>query len=559
LSLRGGGPATEIKELVLLDIPAPGIEVLGNVDGVPAVAGQTFFGYEHPLAKMAVADGRLRGSYPFAGGLVCDTVLRHSVVIGVYPAGQLRRAFLYYIERERAHPYRPFLHHNNGEDMGTYFAMRRRDPEAAARFRAGQVEWWRAMIQDVGRELVEKRGVKMDSFVHDWGWDDENLVWQFHSGFPNGFAPLRPLVDRLGASFGIWLAPHGQYGVSAGEAKGWAVTIPEAVGLTGAGHPALSLADEKYYAHFLASCAGMIEKYGVNYFKFDGVVKVTGNVEALLRIMRELRKLKPDVFINPSSGTWPSPFWLRDADSTWRGGSDLGLVEKGPEGRTWLTLDGARLGHLGIGQRPSGPKAQKLEKGSPRQQWITYRDYEVYNSVLGRCPLYPISSLMIHGIAVNVGGRVKTFNQDDIVSEIRSFFATGVDHQELFITPKLMTERTWDVLAESAKWSRANAATLADTHWIGGDPANYEVYGWASWSKNKAILSLRNPNDQPAEFAVDVGQAFELPPGAPSSYELKSPWKEDSAKLALHAARGHALTIKLAPFEVIVLEAFPHS
>ncbi|MCX6923088.1 MAG: hypothetical protein NT154_07750, partial [Verrucomicrobia bacterium] len=42
--------------------------------------------------------------------------LTQSFVIGVAPAGQMRRAFLYYLERERAHPYRPYLHYNSWYD-----------------------------------------------------------------------------------------------------------------------------------------------------------------------------------------------------------------------------------------------------------------------------------------------------------------------------------------------------------------------------------------------------------------------------------------------------------
>jgi hypothetical protein len=44
-----------------------------------------------------------------------------SLVTGFVPKGQLRRGFLLgYLERERAHPYRPFLHYNSWYDLG-YF------------------------------------------------------------------------------------------------------------------------------------------------------------------------------------------------------------------------------------------------------------------------------------------------------------------------------------------------------------------------------------------------------------------------------------------------------
>merc|ERR1719148_260525 len=42
-----------------------------------------------------------------------------SLVLGIAPKGQLRRAFLYYLERERAHPARPMLHYNSWYDIGT--------------------------------------------------------------------------------------------------------------------------------------------------------------------------------------------------------------------------------------------------------------------------------------------------------------------------------------------------------------------------------------------------------------------------------------------------------
>ena len=44
-----------------------------------------------------------------------------SSVIGISREGQLRRDFLAYVERERAHPYRTFLHYNSWYDIG-YFS-----------------------------------------------------------------------------------------------------------------------------------------------------------------------------------------------------------------------------------------------------------------------------------------------------------------------------------------------------------------------------------------------------------------------------------------------------
>jgi len=35
-----------------------------------------------------------------------------------------------------------------------------------------------------------------------------------------------------------------------------------------------------------------------------------------------LREAEPNLYVNLTTGTYPSPFWLLYADSIWRGGDD---------------------------------------------------------------------------------------------------------------------------------------------------------------------------------------------------------------------------------------------
>ena len=355
-------------------------------------------------------------------------------------------------------------------------------------------------------------------------------------GYPSGFTPAQQAAESCGARVGVWLSPWGGYpgrgirfehGLKQGFEKG-----PNG----------LTLAGPRYYARFRTACVNMVRNYRVNYFKFDGFGNGNNklgpeanksDVEALLRLIEDLREIDRDLFINPSTGSWPSPFWLRYADSIWRQGSDTGV---------------------------SG-------KGSDRQKWITYRDGEICHGVLDKSPLYPISSLMIHGVFVNrlplFGNPYDpslprpTYETSEIVAEVRSFFGTGTNLQELYIEPSLMTAETWDALAEAARWSRANSDVFVDTHWIGGDPAKDEVYGWASWSSRKGILTLRNPSDQPAKITLDIGKAFELPDGGPKQYALRSPWKGDASDQAVEMSAGVGYEFSLAPFEVLVWDAMP--
>ena len=50
-----------------------------------------------------------------------------------------------------------------------------------------------------GHELTEKRGVKLDSFLFDDGWDNHKSLWKFNDGFPNGFTPVKEAADKYGA------------------------------------------------------------------------------------------------------------------------------------------------------------------------------------------------------------------------------------------------------------------------------------------------------------------------------------------------------------------------
>jgi hypothetical protein len=248
------------------------------------------------------------------------------------------------------------------------------------------------------------------------------------------------------------------------------------------------------------------------------------DVDGMLCLIADLRRLRPDLFVNVTTGTWPSPFWLLWGDSVWRNGDDMGF---------------------------SGP-------GSKRQQWITYRDMYTYRGVVRRAPLYPVSSLMNQGIChARLGNANLPPDLKDMADEIYSFFGSGTQLQELYVTPQMLTAPMWDLLAAGARWSRKNADVLADVHWIGGDPGQGKVYGYAAWSPRLGIVALRNPGAAPASFSLDVGQAFELPPGASKEFRLTRLWKSKEPLPPATASAGRAEEISLAPFEVAVFEAAP--
>ena len=530
----------EMDAVVVLRVPIDGLRVAGCVTGSPVTNDTFFMGAESPLAANDVVqqDGATVAvcAIPCVAGLRRGNVFTATAALGVAPHGQMRRAFLCYLERERAQPYRPFLHYNNGSEIGCEYWRRKRagDDSGAADFRARQESVWLNDIAAFGENLVRSRGTVVDAFAHDFEWDDEDVVWQFHGGYPDGFAPARRAAETYGAQVGVWFSPWGGYPgrkarIEAGKKQGLETS-----------ETGLTLAGNRYFARVRNACVNMVERYGVNYFKFDGFGSGNGKsgpeayvaeVAALLRIIDDIRDVDPSVFVNPSTGSWPSPFWLLSADSIWRQGGDT----------------------------------SSAGTGSDRQRWITYRDAAAYAGIVRRAPLYPLSSLMLHGVFVNnlplFGNPYDpelsppTHVNDEIIAEIRSFFGTGTNLQELYVNPELVEDVVWDAIADAAKWARSNAHVLADTHWIGGDPAQGQVYGWAAWTPGKGILTLRNPHDGRATFSLSLRGAFELPDGVSGKHTLDSPWPTGSALAGATVASDEPCSVDLAPFEVLVLEA----
>ncbi|MGC2228835.1 MAG: enterotoxin [Candidatus Sulfotelmatobacter sp.] len=508
-ALNDDQPITEVR---LFDGNVPGASVVGSVKGSPVTAGDLFLGFEDPLAQCqagATVICGMKRELPLRKGQSVE----YSLVIGAAPPGQMRRGFLNYVERERAHPCRTFLHYNTWYDIG--FG---KPYDAAAVL---------DVIGAFGTELVRKRGAKLDSFLLDDGWDNPHSTWQMNSGFPGGLAPLNREANAYGAAMGVWLSPWGGYD----EAKRERLDFGRKNGFeTNEGGFALS--GPKYYARFREVSLDFIRD-GANQFKIDG----TGNVDsvfpgssfdsdfaAAISLIRDWRAKKPDLYVNLTTGTYPSPFWLRYADSIWRGGDDHSFAGVG----TW------------------------------REKWITYRDSQTYQNIVQAGRLFPLNSLMLHGlIYARQAEHLDSDPGNDFANEVHDYFGTGTQLQEMYISHTLLSKSNWDVLAEAANWSRRNAGILRDTHWVGGDPGKLEVYGWAAWSRTNGILTLRNPSDQRQSIAVDVGRAFELPPGAPHRFVASSPWKQDrgTPPVSLKAGEEHVFTLE--PFEVLTLEARP--
>ena len=489
------------------------VEVIGKVPGSPvALDEDTLCGVEQPSFKME------KGPNTVSLTLDCDLTLTPGgrplvfrVMRGTFPKAQRRRAFNDYLEAERAAPSHAFLHYNGWYDFGT-------EPTEA-----GMLEIMRQYAAE-----TEKRGITMDGYVLDDGWDEQKVAaWEpTPKKFPNGFKTMTEFSEKHGSSFGIWISPLGGY-----------YGVPERVesAKREGGMPkeatAFDLKYPEYYEWFKGRCMKLVKDNHCRYFKWDKAGEgVSMHFMELCRLAKELRAVEPRLMINVTVGTWPSPFWLNHIDCTWRTG----------------TADVFWYGKV----------------GDKRDQWLTFRDTELYRCFVKKCPLYPLNSVMHHGIVMGTQYQGKTAAEagPDLKREIRSYFALGPNMQEIYVDPKLVGPDFWDQLAESVKWFKRHEATLVDIHWVKGEPLvgdKLSPYMLAAWKDGDGTIYIRNPSDKEAELSFTLNEAFELDTleDANTSYSLKSAYADDKTAMPGSVKIGETVTFKLKPFQVLIIDS----
>ncbi len=454
-----------------------------------------------------------------------------SAVVGLIAPGQARRSFLAYSERERAVPWRAFpvyiswyelnIDRNNSEDY-------------TGNMTVGQCA---EVVNQWKTNLFDKHNANVKSFVWDDGWDNYG-TWTFNPNFPNGFQEPNEAAEAMNSNIGAWLGPVGGYGTSGNYRRAY-----------WEGKGSMQLSNPDYYNVFLTACSNMVQDYSFNFFKFDGIsaqfssvgpdAGTTGeeNAEAIINIEREVRKIKPDIFLNTTVGTWASPFWFQFTDAVWRQEMDYGTI---------------------------GNNATK------RENWITYRDHLVYKNFVQNSPLCPINTLMTHGFILTKFSEPASAGNTDadypaILRELRCAFACGSGMVELYndfaLTNEIKDGALWADIAECIRWQERNADVLPDIHWVGGNPwtgGKAEVYGWASWNGKKATLALRNGANNEQSYTFTLREALEIPAYVNTTIKLSQAFEVQDALTGLDLTKNYnideEITVTLPGSSVFVFD-----
>ena len=188
-----------VHSVTLLDLMVHGdgpVGVVGSVEGSPVLLGSFFAGIEFPMAGSEIDEDRKEArcymKYGPKGMAVTPAeALTVSAVVGYYGKPlQLRRSFQAYLEDTRASAYHMLLHYNS------WYEFRRPGLFGLPQERAMTEDNVLASITTTLRELHGIRGVKVDSFLLDDGWDDWQSLWSFHEHFPSGFSNIAKATTK---------------------------------------------------------------------------------------------------------------------------------------------------------------------------------------------------------------------------------------------------------------------------------------------------------------------------------------------------------------------------
>jgi hypothetical protein len=493
--------------------------------GQPLFSDDLFMGLEYPTSINTAENSSVS-----LGGIVGLNIppegyTSEPAVVGVAASGHVHQAFMEYIGRIRAVPVRPFITYNTWYDLQHTAMTNDLLLERVSQFR------------DL---LIKKYGVPMQSFLLDDAWDDDqNNIWvPDPHRFPTSFRDLSAALGKIDSHLGLWIGPIGgydlrHYRVDAGRKMGMEVT---------SNGEYLCLAGRNYNRYFRETLVGLVREFGVNQFKIDGlpfgcndpnhghpigIYSREADLRSLLGTLEALRAQNHEIFLDVTTSTWLSPWWLRWADTIWEGGQDYGYLETVPT-------------------------------FTERQSSMNYRDLVLYNDFVRHQVQFPMSSLwtqsIIKGTYLELGGKNESL--EDWEDHLVNFLGVGSQLNELYITPTLLKPAEWDALGTSLQWALANAHPLLDNAtWVLGDPAKREPYGYLHYSPEKTILMLRNPFVRPMVAAVTLNEAAGFEPSDRAfQAEVTYPYREVLPGVFHY---GDTLRAKLEGYEHQIIELRP--
>jgi len=440
--------------------------------GQPVLMEDTFWGLEFPAGYNRHDGGVVTLSHR-PGRVVTGRFVSKVAVVGVAPAGQAARQFRAYIDRGRNRPRQPEVQ----VDYNTWTTL-------MSATEANSLE----LIHQFKQNLFEPYGVSFDSFTLDDGWDEKNSLWELRtSGFPHGFKPLLDRLHPMGTQLGLWLSPSSGYEHAAwGGKQGYLQNATF--------NWFLCQSDPQYRREMCRVVPDLIRQNDLGFFKMDGFCASCdtnqhpqhlegdyareANVDAFIELITAMRQAKPNVYLDPTSGMWLSPWWLWYVDSVYCDTYDgtPPAVVPSPNGFDGATTSRDALLRRRLTRNPGFDPAAIETLGVYLDPTLATEPQTFFDN-------WQDNAMMVAGR----GNRLLTF----------------------YMNPAQFPDppRDWAFLAGMIQWARHHGGTLAHTEMVLGDPYRREPYGYAHFLGRRGILTLRNPFIQPRKARIKLDEA----------------------------------------------------
>lgn len=501
--------------------------------GQPFYIDSLFFGCVFPGTKNGVFHGRGQVVY-FIGKSAERKIVCPTTVMGAAKSlmmVDLRKAFFEYIERISVKSdYR--VQYNTWYD-------RMMDIDA---------DNTEAAFYKVESKLSSNGVPPIDGYVMDDGWNNYKAdFWSINQKkFPNGMLDLSSLANRLGSSFGLWLGPRGGYIYNSKFAK--------RIERSGKGFYCeesddICVCSKTYLNNLKDFLVQMTKTNDIAYWKLDGFAckpcknqkhdHITGGDHDMyyitelwrrwIKILKAVRDVRTaqgkDIWINLTCYVSPSPWWLQYVNSVWlQNSGDIEFAKNYPRGQ----------------------QAQVDAE-------MTYRDGVYYDFIVNRGLQFPLGNIYNHE---PIYGREAHLNYTDAEFE-KAFFwnaCRGAALNELYISPSLMNDEKWRILARVINWQKANHHILKHAMFLGGDPVQNNIYCYASWIEDgEGVIALRNPTHEAAPLTLTLNKLMGCPESLKNARRFNVLNKSGAESSDLYNY-SDKINLTLAPFEVKIFQ-----
>jgi hypothetical protein len=511
----------------------------GQPIGLLVNNGGAFFGLEYPTSEnrcelLINGNAQISCGQEF-GTIIGDTwVAGESVVEAVIPNAGVKEWFFKYVDAIRVVPLHPFTLYNSWYDL--------RSPE----YPKVPPEHWMSeqtalgMAKLLRENMIEKHHIQLDAFVLDDGWDNYQSDWVLRKEqWPHGLKPLADTLKKTHTALGLWFGPTGGYSFRMKRVNWMKEHGYEVVGKS-RDNAMLCLAGKNYSELFEKRVTDFVATDGIGYYKWDGIqyscsepghghpVDIYSRravMESVIKKCKAVREKNPGIFLNITSGTWLSPWWVKYANTIWMQGADYGFSD--------------------------------VPSISQRDGAITYRDFILYDDFKNLDLWFPVQNLMTHGI---IKGKLESTGSPDepldkFTDDALLYCARGVSMYELYISPDILSEGEWNTLASSLTWARDRFPILSTTYMVGGNPMKRETYGYVHFLGKRGIIAARNPFITPGTLDATLSVSEGLTAGA-SSLVVEKVYPTHWIAPKLYKA-GERVNMALEGYETAVYEIYP--